>query len=61
MAKAKYLIKDNNGSGLYVTLPSELATVLGIKDLEGNLVIKCVRFEIGYDDVGPYGIIRPAE
>lgn len=60
MARAKYRIKYNNGSGMYVTLPSELACSLGIKDLEGNLKVRCVRFELGHDDKGPYGIIRPA-
>lgn len=60
MVRAKYRIKDNNGSGMYVTLPSELAYSLGIKDLEGNLKVDCVRYELGYDDKGPYGIIRPA-
>lgn len=60
MVKAKYRIKDNNGSGLLVTIPSELAFALGLRDLEGNLTIDCVRFELGYDDTGSYGIIRPA-
>jgi hypothetical protein len=60
MAKAKYRLKDNNGSGLMVTIPSELAYALGLKSLEGNIEISCVRFELGYDDAGPYGIVRPA-
>jgi hypothetical protein len=33
MAGAKYRIKHNNGSVMYVTLPSELACSLGIKAL----------------------------
>lgn len=60
MAKAKYRLKDNNGSSFMVTVPSELAFALGLRDLAGNLLIGCVRFELGYDDKGPYGIIRPA-
>ncbi|QLC51101.1 hypothetical protein HWN40_13175 [Methanolobus zinderi] len=60
MAKAKYRLKDNNGSGIYVTIPSELAFALGLRDLNGNIITGCVRFELGYDDTGPYGIIRPA-
>ncbi|WP_342304410.1 hypothetical protein [Methanolobus sp. ZRKC5] len=59
MAKAKYRLRDNNGSGLWVTIPSELAFALGLRDLEGNLKVDCVRFELGYDDSGSYGIVRP--
>jgi hypothetical protein len=60
MAKAKYALKSNNGSGIYVTIPSELAFALGLRDLKGKILIDCVRFELGYDDSGSYGIIRPA-
>ncbi len=61
MSRAKYRVKDNNGSGIYVTLPSELAHALGIKDFKGGIKLRCVRFELGFDDSGPYGIIRAVD
>lgn len=60
MARAKYKIKTNNGSGMYITLPTEIAFSLGIKDLRGNILISFVRYELGQDDTGTYAIIRPA-
>ena len=58
MAKTRYRIKDTQGR-LSVTLPQKLAFALGIVDLDGNLIVDCVRFEHGMDDCGSYGIIRP--
>jgi len=59
MAKAKYRLKDTGGSKM-VTLPVELLTAIGVTDLSGELRAKCVRFDLGQDDEGNYGIIRPA-
>lgn len=59
MAKSKYRIKDT-GSSKMIVLPIELAVLIGIVDLSGNLIHDCVRYEVGQDDKGNYGIIRPA-
>lgn len=45
MVKAKYRIRDYNGTGRYVTLPDAVLLKLGILNLDGSLNSDCIRFK----------------
>jgi len=57
--KTKYSLRLD-GSRISTTIPQKLAFAMGLLDSKGNLVVDRIRFEIGVDDQGPYGIIRSA-
>jgi len=59
MVKVIYTIRDDKGS-LRVGFPRHVALPLGIVDIDGVIIIPRIRYELGVDDIGPYGIIRPA-
>jgi len=58
--KTKYSLR-RDGSRISTTIPQKLAFAMGLLDSKGNLVTDCIRFEMGVDDQGPYGIIRSVE
>jgi hypothetical protein len=60
MPRALYRLKQNNGSSHYITIPTELLVALGMMDMQGNIQKNCIRYDLGQDDEGTFGIIRPA-